>query len=97
VALNRAVALARVHGAVAALGALERIPRRHALESYHLFHAVRGQLLLEAGQSAAAAAALRRALTLAAVPAERALLQRRLENCAGPTPARQPGRKPHAE
>jgi RNA polymerase sigma-70 factor (ECF subfamily) len=78
VALNRTVALARVHGADHALAALDRIPGRRALESYHLFHAVHGQLLLDAGRAAAAATALRRALTLATVPAERALLAQRL-------------------
>ncbi len=78
VALNRAVALARAQGATAGLVALERIPRRRALENYHLFHAVHGQLLLDAGRPADAAQALRRALALATVPAERELLTQRL-------------------
>ena len=78
VALNRAVALARVHGAAAGLRELEKIPRRGALEKYHLFHAVRGALLADAGEPVAAAAALRRAQALATVPAERALLAQRL-------------------
>ncbi len=82
-ALNRAVALAQVRGAAAALETLERIPRRRALEAYHLFHAVHGQLLLEAGRPAEAAGALRRALALVTVPAERELLQQRLIACDG--------------
>lgn len=82
VALNRTVALAHVEGIPAALAALEKIPRRRALESYHLFHAVRGQLLLDAGRTSDAAAALRRALALVTVPAERELLQRRLDACS---------------
>ncbi|MBI5771435.1 MAG: sigma-70 family RNA polymerase sigma factor [Verrucomicrobia bacterium] len=82
VALNRAVALARVHGAEAGLAALESIPRRRALENYHLFHAVHGQLLLDAGRPATAATALRRALALAPQPAERELLTRKLATSA---------------
>ncbi|MCX6953939.1 MAG: sigma factor, ECF subfamily protein [Verrucomicrobia bacterium] len=78
VALNRAVALAQVRGADAGLAALEKIPRHRALENYHLLHAVRGQLLLDAGRQAESALAFRRALALARQPAERALLERRL-------------------
>ena len=78
VALNRAVALAQVRGAVAGLAAIDEIPRRRALENYYLLHAVRGQLLLDAGKRAPAIAALRRAQALATVPAERALLAQRL-------------------
>jgi RNA polymerase sigma-70 factor (ECF subfamily) len=78
VALNRAVALAKVHGCAAGLRELATIPQRSSLEKYHLYHAVRGALLAEAGQLADAAVALRRAQALATVPAERALLARRL-------------------
>ncbi len=92
IALNRTVALARVQGAPAALSALEKIPRRRTLESYHLFHAVRGQLLLGAGHPVEAATALRRALALVTVPAEREFLQRRLAACAeGERTAHHPG------
>jgi RNA polymerase sigma factor (sigma-70 family) len=97
VALNRAVVLARVEGVAAALEALARIPRRRELESYHLFHAVLGQLLLDAQRPTEAAAALHRALALASVPAERELLQQRLAGCsASPTPS-VIGKIPHAE
>jgi len=82
VALNRAVALAQVHGAAAGLVALGQIPRRRTLENYHLLHAVQGQLLLDAHRPAEAAAAFRRALALAPQAAERTLLQRRLAACA---------------
>ncbi len=97
VALNRAVALARVHGAAAALGALEEIPRRRTLESYHLFHAVHGHLLLDAGRAAEAAGAWRRALARVTVPAERELLQHRLAACTAPAPRAATGKIPHAE
>jgi RNA polymerase sigma factor (sigma-70 family) len=79
VALNRAVALAQVHGPEAGLKALAKISGRRALEKYHLLHAVNGQLLFDAGRCAEAAVALRRALAIAPQAAERELLQRRLE------------------
>jgi RNA polymerase sigma factor (sigma-70 family) len=78
VALNRAVALARVHGPAAGLAALAALRGRRTLEGYHLFHAVKGQLLFDAGQRTEAAAALRQALALVRQPAERELLNRRL-------------------
>lgn len=78
VALNRAVAVSRARDAAAGLAALAAIPRREKLEEYHLFHAVTGQLHLEAGDFPSAAASFRRALALVTLPAERALLERRL-------------------
>ena len=83
VALNRAVALAQTEGPRAGLAALDQIKDRQALENYHLFHAVAGQLWLDAGAAGKAAAGFRRALELAALPAERALLERRLAQCGG--------------
>jgi RNA polymerase sigma factor (sigma-70 family) len=81
VALNRAVALAQASGPDAGLQAVAQIPRRRSLEKYHLLHAVTGQLLLDAGRTREAAAALRQAIALAPQPAERDLLQRRLAAC----------------
>ncbi len=81
VALNRAVAVAQVDGPRVGLAALDGIKDRKALEHYHLFHAVVGQLWLDAGETAKATAGFRRALELAALPAERALLEKRLAQC----------------
>ncbi len=78
VALNRAVALAQLEGPDAGLAALEQISPRRPLEKYHLFHAIAGQLYLDAGRRAEAAEAFQRALALAPQPAERELLQQRL-------------------
>ena len=83
VALNRAVAVAQVEGPRAGLAVLEGIKDRRALENYHLLHAVAGQLWLDAGDTVKAAAGFRRALGLAALPAERTLLERRLARCEG--------------
>ena len=81
VALNRAVAVAQADGPRAGLVALDGIRNRAALEHYHLFHAVAGQLWLDAGENGRAAAGFHRALELAALPAERALLEKRLAQC----------------
>lgn len=78
VALNRAIALAKVRGAAAGLEALAGLAQQPALARYHLYHAVRGQLLFDARRHEEAALALRRALELAVLPAERTLLERRL-------------------
>ena len=78
VALNRAVAVAKLRGPAEGLRLLQEIPGRAVLANYALFHAVAGQLWLDAGQPAKAVPCLRRALELAAVDAERTLLTRLL-------------------
>lgn len=75
VRLNRAVALSQVAGPEAALAEVEAV--RSALENYHLFHAIRGELLLELGQREQARAAELRALALTNNQAEQLLLRRR--------------------
>lgn len=77
VALNRAVALARVESPRAGLAALDALDPE-PLAGYHLAHATRGTLLLEAGEPRAAAEAFRRALELDPPAPERRLLERRL-------------------
>lgn len=85
VALNRAVALARVEGPEAALAALAEIEGHPAVAGYYLFHATRGELLREIGPSEAAARAFRRALTCPASGPERRFLEGKLAACgAGP-------------
>ncbi len=81
VALNRAVAVSRVRGPGAGLGALAAIRSRARLERYYLWHAVTGQLQLDAGDPSQAAAAFRRARELATLPAERELLERKIAAC----------------
>lgn len=76
VLLNRAVATRHVHGADVALREVEGVAP--ALQGYRLLHAVRAELLEELGRDEEAAAATRRALQLAANPAECELLSRRL-------------------
>jgi RNA polymerase sigma-70 factor (ECF subfamily) len=76
VALNRALAVAEIHGPAAALAEIDPLADR--LASYHLFHAARGELLRRLGRRDEAAAAVRRALELTVNPAEQGLLERRL-------------------
>ena len=76
VRLNRAIALREVSGPEAALEEVDAIGAR--LEPYHLLHAVRAQLLTDLGRDAEAQAANRRALALAANPAEQGLLRTRI-------------------
>jgi RNA polymerase sigma factor (sigma-70 family) len=79
VALNRAVAVAHLHGPQAGLDAVEKIPRRDRLESIYLFHAVVGELHLQLGNHRESAESFRRALDLARVGPEQLYLTRMLE------------------
>jgi RNA polymerase sigma factor (sigma-70 family) len=70
VALNRAVALAEVHGPEAALAAIEDLE----IPGYHLLPATRADLLARAGRTAEARAAYDEAVALAGNDTERAFL-----------------------
>ena len=78
VALNRALALAELAGPQRALDEVEPLAER--LDSYHLFHAARAELLRRLGRHDEAREADRRALALTDNPAERRLLEARLES-----------------
>ncbi|GAA3294638.1 sigma-70 family RNA polymerase sigma factor [Dactylosporangium vinaceum] len=71
VQLNRAVAVAEVAGPAAALRLIEDLP----LPNYHVYHAVRADLLRRTGRLDEAAAAYTRAAALTSNEAERAHLQ----------------------
>jgi RNA polymerase sigma-70 factor (ECF subfamily) len=73
-ALNRAVAVAEVDGPEAALALADELD----LGGYHLFHAIRADLLRRLGREAEAAAAYEAAIALTENAAERAFLQRNL-------------------
>ncbi|HKQ03165.1 MAG TPA: RNA polymerase sigma factor [Actinomycetes bacterium] len=78
VALNRAVAVAMVEGPAAGLDLIDTPAAAGTLDSYHLLHAARGDLLRRLGRAPEAAAAYRRALELATNPVEQAFLTHRL-------------------
>jgi RNA polymerase sigma-70 factor (ECF subfamily) len=77
-ALNRAVALAEVEGPEAALALVDGLD----LAGYHLFHAIRADLLRRLGRAAEAALAYEAAIAGAENAAERAFLQRRRQALA---------------
>jgi RNA polymerase sigma-70 factor (ECF subfamily) len=72
VALNRAVAIAEVAGAEAALRLIDRLD----LGDYRLFHAIRADLLQRVGRAADSAAAYEAAISRTDNAVERAFLQR---------------------
>jgi RNA polymerase sigma factor (sigma-70 family) len=79
VELNRAVALASAFGPAAGLTLVESLASNPLLRDYHLFHAVRADLLAKLGRKGEARADLERAATLTDNAKERALLEARAE------------------
>jgi RNA polymerase sigma-70 factor (ECF subfamily) len=77
VALHRAVAVAEVQGPAAALALVDGLD----LGGYHLFHAIRADLLRRLGRDAEAAAAYEAAIARAGNATERRFLRRRLRAC----------------
>jgi len=76
VALNRAVAVAELHGVVHALQLVDAID----LPKYHLYHAVRADLLRRTGRTADAASAYRLALAHCENEKERDFLMRQCQS-----------------
>ena len=74
VALNRAVAVAEVHGPERALAIVDTLE----LDGYHLHHATRADLLVRLGRLQEASAAYQRALALTTNAAERRFLEARI-------------------
>jgi RNA polymerase sigma-70 factor (ECF subfamily) len=87
VELNRAVAVAMRDGPAAGLALSDPLLSGGRLDTYHLAHAARADLLRRLGRPAEARAAYRRALDLTRQQPERRFLERRLrelEDAAGP-------------
>jgi RNA polymerase sigma-70 factor, ECF subfamily len=80
VSLNRAVAVAMVEGPRPALAIVDRLADNGGLESYHLLHAARADLLRRAGDFTDAARSYERALSLVTNDSERRFLERRLRD-----------------
>ncbi|EME63672.1 RNA polymerase sigma factor [Amycolatopsis decaplanina] len=74
VALNRAVAVAEVDGPATALDVIDGLD----LEEYHLYHAIRADLLYRAGRMAESVQEYETAIRRAGNSAERRLLERKL-------------------
>jgi RNA polymerase sigma-70 factor (ECF subfamily) len=79
VALNRAIAIAQLHGPKAGLDALDAV----RLESYHLYHATRADLYVRLHRFDEAITAYDRAIELATNDTERRFLTIRRDEAAG--------------
>ena len=84
VSLNRAVAVAKLRGAAAALPMIE--PLAGPLGGYFHFFGVRGWLLMQLGRAEEARAAFDRAIALAHTPAEAAHIRLHLDRLAKDSP-----------
>jgi RNA polymerase sigma-70 factor (ECF subfamily) len=78
VSLNRAVAVAMVHGSRPALALIDELAGTGDLDGYHLLHSTRADLLRRLGSSQEAAKSYAQALALATNDSERRFLERRL-------------------
>jgi RNA polymerase sigma-70 factor (ECF subfamily) len=81
VALNRAVAVARVRGPAQALAAVESLANDPKLRDYYLLLAVRGHLLLELERREEAHACFRAAMECPCSEPERRFLRKKLAAC----------------
>jgi RNA polymerase sigma-70 factor (ECF subfamily) len=86
VRLNRAVAMAKVHGAGRALRELDTLEAEPALAEYYLLPATRGLLLWTLGRHADAAAAFRRAVARPCSEPERHFIEKRVAACEAGEP-----------
>ena len=84
ISLNRAVAVAMVHGPRRALALIDALADSGELEEYHLLHAARADLLRRDGAVAEASKSYARALELVTNDSERRFLERRLREVPPP-------------
>lgn len=87
IALNRAVAVANVHGPQAGMDAVAAIRNREKLDSYYLFYAVLGDFEEQMDDPLAAAGYFRKSLQLAGSKSEQAFLLKRFRACEEQIPA----------
>jgi RNA polymerase sigma factor (sigma-70 family) len=79
IGLNRAVAVANVHGPRAGIEALETLHNRQQLNSYHLLYVTLGEFEARLGKPAAIRN-FRKALELATMQSERAFIERKIDD-----------------
>ena len=92
VTLNRAVAVAKLHGAQAALDLI--LPLAEPLSGYFHFHGVKGALLQRLGRADEARVAFDRAIALAHTPAEAAHIRQHLDQLMRSSPPDLPSGRP---
>jgi RNA polymerase sigma-70 factor (ECF subfamily) len=81
VALNRAVAIAEVHGPQSGIDAVNSIADLRSLDAYHLLHAVLGEFEWRLNHLESAAAHFKKAIDLAPLKSEQDFLTKRLRSC----------------
>ena len=89
VALNRAVAVANVHGPRAGIEAVEAIQNREQLNSYYLLYVVLGEFEAHLSNRQAAINYFRKSLELATIHSEQMFLSKKLQELGEPGPPRQ--------
>jgi RNA polymerase sigma-70 factor (ECF subfamily) len=77
--LNKVVALMQVHGARAALLAMEEIKDRKKLESYYLYHSILGEIHAQSGDRSAAGIYYARGIELAPSEIEKKIIREKME------------------
>ena len=85
VSLNHAVAVAMSQGLEKGLRQIEKLGAAGGLDSYHLYHAARADLLRRMGERTRALEAYRQALALTTNAVERRYLRRRIAELEAPT------------
>jgi RNA polymerase sigma factor (sigma-70 family) len=80
-ALNRAIALAELHGPAEGLKAIAAIPKLSRLEDYYLLPAAQGEFYLRSGDCANAREMFRKALTLTDSAREKSFLEKKIAEC----------------
>jgi RNA polymerase sigma factor (sigma-70 family) len=85
VALNRAVAVANVHGPRAGIEAVEAIQNREQLNSYYLLYVVLGEFEAHLSHRQAAINYFRKSLELATIQSEQMFLSKKLQELGDPT------------
>ena len=83
VALNRAVAVAQVHGPRAGIEAVEAIHHRQQLDCYYLLYAVLGEIEADLNHRQAAMKHFRKALELATIKSEQVFLTKKIQELDG--------------
>lgn len=81
IALNRAVALAKVKGPAQGIAEVENLLNQSPWESYYLTHAVLGEFERQRQDVKAAAGHFQKALRFTEMPSERTYLNKRLQEC----------------
>ncbi|MDB6025478.1 MAG: sigma factor, subfamily protein [Verrucomicrobiales bacterium] len=81
IALNRAVAIAQVHGAAAGIKAVSAIRDKGSLDEYYLLYAVLAEFEVDLNNFQTAATYLRKAIKHTEIKSEQSLLSNRLRAC----------------